>query len=101
MPATPGTRPPARRADGERSGRPCTAQGITAPVILRVLDQDPRDLGYRATVGTAPLVQQDLSASHQKEGSLSSVRRAVARLRWCWKRPRYTLSRRSFCSPSA
>jgi transposase len=85
---------PTRLADGERSGRPRTAQGVIDSLILQVLDPDPRDLGYRSTVWTAPLLQQYLSQTHQTEVSLSSVRLAIGRLRWRWKRPRHHLSRR-------
>jgi transposase len=85
---------PARLADDDRSGRPRTARGVIDPLILEVLDQNPRDRGYRSTVWTAPLLQQYLRQTHQQAVSLSSVRLAMARLRVGWKRPRYHLSRR-------
>ncbi len=45
---------PARLQDGHRSGRPRTVSGIIDPLLAVVLDQDPRELGYRSTVWTAP-----------------------------------------------
>src|SRR5437899_9427385 len=46
-----------RLADGTRSGRPRTALEIIDPLLEAVLDQEPRTVGYRATVWTAPLLQ--------------------------------------------
>src|SRR5437762_2126166 len=53
---------PSRLGDGPRSGRPRTAWEIIDPLIDRVIDQDPRELGYRATVWTAPLLRHYLEA---------------------------------------
>src|SRR5262249_31719548 len=39
-----------RLLDAPRSGRPATALGIIDPLIDAVIDDDPRDYGYRATV---------------------------------------------------
>ena len=49
-----------RVAPSARSGRPRTAHGIIAPRIVAVIERDPRDLGYRSTVWTAPLLTQYL-----------------------------------------
>src|SRR5262245_15532474 len=49
-----------RLADGVRSGRPPTALEIIDPLIDEVIDQDPRELGYRSTIWTAPLLRQYL-----------------------------------------
>ena len=50
--------PAARLADGERSGRPRTALGIIDPLIDEVIEQDPREWGYRSTVWTAALLRR-------------------------------------------
>jgi hypothetical protein len=34
-----------RLSDGARTGRPRTAQGIGAPLILAVIERDPREVG--------------------------------------------------------
>lgn len=81
--------------DGQRSGRPPTAQGIIDPLIDQVIDQDPRVLGYRATVWTAPLLKQYLSEVHQIEVCRRSIGGAIVRLGIRWKRPRHQLAYRS------
>jgi transposase len=83
-----------RLLDAPRSGRPATALGIIDPLIDAVIDGDPRDYGYRATVWTAPLLQRYLEEVHGIETSRKSVRRAIARLDIRWKRPRHRLGLR-------
>ena len=83
-----------RLADGERSGRPRTAQGIIDPLIAAVIDADPRAWGYRSTIWTAPLLVCYLDDHHQLQVSRQSVRLAIARLRLRWKRPRHQLALR-------
>lgn len=83
-----------RLDDAPRSGRPCTAQGIIEPWRDAIIDTDPRLLGYRATVWTAPLLVHYLAEHHQIHVSSQSVRLAIARLRLHWKRPRYGLALR-------
>lgn len=83
-----------RLADGARSGRPPTAQGIIDPLMEAVFDDDPRDWGYQATVWTAALLQRFLHDVHGLEVSAQSVRLAIARLELLWKRPRHRLAHR-------
>lgn len=82
---------PARLRDGQRSGRPRTVSGYLEPLLEVVLDQDPRELGYRSTVWTAPLLQQYLEDRHTLHVSRPSVSLALRRLRIRWKRPRHQL----------
>ena len=84
----------ARLADGARSGRPRTAHGIIDPLIAEVVETDPRELGYRATVWTAPLLQAYLHEEHRIIVSSKSVSFAIARLEMRWKRPRHRLALR-------
>src|SRR5215471_10168080 len=83
-----------RLRDAPRSGRPPTALGIIDPLIDAVIDDDPRDYGYRATVWTAPLLRRYLEQVHGIETSRKSVSRAIARLGIRWKRPRHRLGLR-------
>lgn len=85
----------ARLSDGARSGRPRAVQGLIDPLIEAALDRDPRDMGYRSTVWTAPLLTQYLWAGHHIAVSRQSVSLAIARLGLRWKRPRHTLAQRS------
>jgi transposase len=84
-----------RLADGARSGRPRTAYGVIDPLIAPVIEEDPRELGYRATVWTAPLLQQYLEEVYQIAVGHHSVSLAIGRLRLRWKRPRHHLTRRA------
>jgi transposase len=85
----------ARLGEGHRSGRPRTAAGIIDPLLESVLDQDPRELGYRSTVWTAPLLRQYLEDVHDLSVSRQSVSLALVRLRIRWKRPRHHLALRA------
>jgi transposase len=85
---------PDRLLDTPRSGRPATALGIIDPLIDAVLDEDPRDYGYRCTVWTAPLLGRYLKEVPGIETACKSVRRAIARLGIRWKRPRHRLGLR-------
>ena len=83
-----------RVTDGLRSGRPRTALEIIDPLIDAVIDRDPRQLGYRSTVWTAPLLQHYLAKTQGIEVCDKSVRRAINRLQVVWKRPRHLLALR-------
>jgi len=86
--------PVARLRDAPRSGRPPTALGLIDPLIDAVIDDDPRDYGYRSTVWTAPLLQRYLEGVHAIATARKSVSRAIARLGIHWKRPRHRLGLR-------
>jgi transposase len=83
-----------RLADAPHPGRPRAGPGGIDPWIAEVIDIDPRDLGYHATVWTAPLLRQYLLDHHDIEVSRQTVSRAIARLGLRWKRPRYHLALR-------
>src|SRR5262245_15784842 len=78
-----------RLLDAPRSGRPATALGIIDPLIDAIIEDDPRDHGYRATVWTAPLLQRYPEEAHAIQTSRKSVSRAIARLGIRRKRPRH------------
>jgi transposase len=56
--------PASRLSDGERCGRPRTASGVIEPLIAAVIEEDPREFGYRSTVWTAPLLVSYLGLEH-------------------------------------
>jgi transposase len=91
----PGTDLRACLADAPRSGRPRVGDGGVDHWVARVIDSDPRKLGYHATVWTAPLLVCYLRDHHEVEVSRKTVSRAIDRLGIRWKRPRHQLSRRS------
>jgi len=83
-----------RLLDAPRSGRPALALGVIDPLIDAIIDDDPRDYGYRATVWTAPLLRRYLEEAHGIPTSRKSVSRALGRLGLRWKRPRHRLGLR-------
>ena len=85
-----------RLSDGPRTGRPPTAAGIIDPLIDSVIDQDPRQFGYRQTVWTAELLRHYLEQVHHIEVSKRSIHRAIAHLGINWKLPRHTLAKREW-----
>lgn len=87
--------PPLRLNDAPRSGRPRKAHGVIDPLIDKVIDEDPREFGYRSAVWTSDLLVLHLSDTYGLEVSSRSVGYALERLDIRWKRPRYELSRRS------
>jgi transposase len=84
----------ARLEPGKRSGRPRLVHGVIDPLITEVIERDPRELGYRSTVWTAPLLRQYLQEVHHLDVSRPSVSLAIDRLGLRWKRPRHGLARR-------
>jgi len=84
-----------RLGDAARSGRPVTVQGIIDPFLDAIIDTDPRDLSYRSTVWTVPLLVDYLAEKQQVNASPQSVRLALARLGIDWKRPRHRLALRA------
>jgi transposase len=84
----------ARLAPGKRRGRPRTVPGGSDPRLLAGIDRDPRELGYRSTIGTAPRLGHELRAVHPLAVSRPRVSFAMARLGRRWKRPRDALARR-------
>src|SRR4029453_5743761 len=79
--------PSARLGDSPRSGRPRLAGGVIDTLLAQLLEEDPRQRGYRSTVWTAALLRHALRDIHRIEVSQRSVSRALARLGIVWKRP--------------
>jgi transposase len=61
-------------------------------VLEALLATDPQTRGHRATGWTVPLLQGELAASGTVLGE-RTIRRALHRLGYHWKRPRYVLRR--------
>jgi transposase len=67
--------------------------GVAAEAVLaRLLGEDPQACGHRATGGTVPLLQGELAQAGTHVGA-RTVRRALHRLGYRWKRPRDVLGR--------
>ena len=86
---------PARLADGPRRGRPKTVHGSIDTLSSEVMDGAPRQVGYHATVWTAPMLRQYRRDVHPIQASRRRVGLAIARLGIAWQRPRDDLARRA------
>jgi transposase len=86
--------PASRLSDGVRRGRPRTARGVIEPLVAEVIEEDPREFGYRSTVWTASLLVSYLADFHEVQVSLRSVGYALGREQLRWKRPRHRLALR-------
>lgn len=83
-----------RVSEGIRSGRPGVIEEIIEPLIEEIIMTNPQELGYNATIWTAPLLKYHLKEVHQVTVSENSIRLSIERLRIRWKRPRYQLALR-------
>lgn len=84
-----------RVQDYQRRGRSPRQVQIAQKVIARVWPRDPRRYGFRALIWTVPMLRCQIRQQTGQVVSLSTVRRALRRLRLRYKRPRLVLARRS------
>src|SRR4051794_27657203 len=82
---------PESRADDPRSGRPRLLTEPTEGLLRSLMKQSPQEHDYPDTDWTAPLLQQELARGTGSLPSDDTVRRALRRLGYVWKRPRYVL----------
>jgi transposase len=79
--------------EGSRSGRKRSLEGRAELLLEGLLEEgDPQRRGYRSSGWTVPLLKSELA----KAGYVVSertVRRALKRLGFRWKRPKYVLGR--------
>jgi transposase len=62
------------------------------PLLETLLGEDPQARGHLAANWTVPLLRAELGAAGERVGE-RSIRRALHRLGWRWKRPKYVLGR--------
>jgi transposase len=89
-----GRRAGRRLKDRPRSGRPAVSRSAAERLLAEALPTDPRRHGYRHPAWTTPLLRHHL----RRRGvavSATTIRRALRRLGYRWKRPRFVLSRRA------
>lgn len=75
-----------------RSGRPPVAEAITDECIRRELANSPMDLGYSTTTWTVTTWADHLSRTYDCQITERALRRRMADMDLCWKRPRYVSS---------
>lgn len=82
-----------RLRDAARSGRPPATRDAVEETLAELLPALPTDHGYRHPAWTTPLLRAHLARAGVA-ASGTTVRRALHRLGYRWKRPRFVLSRR-------
>jgi transposase len=86
---------PADLAEGQRSGRPRIAPGLSTERLAELLHTDPLSLGYAAASWTAPLLAAHLRRGGEAEGlSARTLRRRLHAAGLAWKRPRYVFGQK-------
>ena len=83
---------PACLRDSERSGRPARWTAQIETRLADLLGVSPDQLGYLAINWTVPLLQDQLERDTQVQFSDDTIRRALHRLGYVWKRYRYVLA---------
>ena len=75
----------------DHPGRPRLWTDTCQAAVEFLLQHRPADFGYLAVGWTVPLLQQELVRIVGRDLSDDTVRRALQRLRYVWKRGRYRL----------
>jgi transposase len=83
-----------RLRDADRSGRPPATRAAVESALAALMPTAPTDHGYRHPAWTAPLLLAHLGRQGVA-ASDTTVRRALHRLGYRWKRPRFVLARRA------
>jgi transposase len=78
-------------ADRDRSGRPRLLTPSDRELLRELLGRSPQEVGYFAAQWTVPLLRQHLTRCIGRTFSDDTLRRELQRLRFTWKRSRYTL----------
>ena len=78
--------------DEDRSGRPPAWTEECLEWLASFLRRSPAELGYYAVNWTVPLLRDPLEMCLGKQFSDHTIRRALSRLDYVWKRPRYVLA---------
>ncbi len=79
-------------AEGEHGGGHWALEATGEEALVGLLATDPQDRGHQATTWTVPLLHGELTRLGYCL-SPRTVRRALHRLGYRWKRPRYVLGR--------
>src|SRR4051812_45278837 len=85
-------RDPEALADEPGRGRPALLDEGHACLLEALLAQAPQDFGYPQVSWTVPLLGQALASLAGRRVSDDTLRRALRRLDYVWKRPRYDLA---------
>jgi len=78
--------------EADHAGAPRVLDADGEALLDELLGQDPQARGHHATGWTVPLLQTELAARGYAPSG-STLRRALHRLGYRWKRPRFVLGR--------
>ena len=78
--------------EGHHGGGPRKLDAGGEALLTERLADDPQAHGYQATGWTVPLLRTELAAAGYEVGA-RTIRRALHRLGYRWKRPQYVLGR--------
>ena len=78
--------------EGDHGGGKRKLDAAAEALLTDLLGEDPQRRGHRATGWTVPLVRGELRQAGYHVGE-RTIRRALHRLGYRWKRPRYILGR--------
>lgn len=78
--------------EGDHGGGQVKVDAVAESMLQRLLATDPQACGHQATGWTVPLLQGELAQVGYAVGA-RTVRRALPRLGYRWKRPQYVLGR--------
>lgn len=78
-------------ADRDRSGRPRLLTPSDQELLRELLSCSPQERGYFAAQWTVPLLREHLTRRTGRPLSDDTLRRELQRLKYTWKRSRYTL----------
>lgn len=84
-------RNPSVLRDALRSGRPPLWSQEQQALLLTLMETSPDRLGYFAVNWTVPLLQEQIKRATGLHLSDDTIRRALGRQRYVWKRYRYVL----------
>jgi transposase len=82
---------PGALADRDRPGRPRLLTPSDRELLRDLLGRSPQEMGYFAAQWTVPLLREHLTRRAGRPLSDDTLRRELQRLRYTWKRSRYTL----------
>ena len=83
---------PATLVDAGRCGRPALLGREQKDLLQGLLALPPQELGWPHTAWSAPLLRETLEMLAGQHASSRTIRRALQRLDYTWKRPRYVLA---------
>jgi transposase len=86
------TRQPELLADDPRQGRPRRLGDDEEALLRALLETSPQELDYPDASWTVPLLQDALYAGVGRWFAEGTIRRALQRLDYVWKQPRYILA---------